>query len=139
MVDVFIVSKPQVAKVWELVAFDLERALERGAGEYSSADMRDFCERGAWQLWVAVLDGSYAAVACTSIQHYPRTRILYVHAYAGTKERAVTDEAWCHLIEFARITGCSCIQFFGRLGWSRSGVLPEGARKTHEVWTLKVE
>jgi hypothetical protein len=109
----------------------ISAALAKGGGEYRIEHIWANLAEGRAQLWT---DGN--SVCVTSVVEYPATHLLYVLVAAG--ELDSVSAMWEPIKEFAAVHGCSAVQFFGRPGWRRSGVMPDGWRHTHDVITVRV-
>lgn len=125
------VPPDRITAIWPHVADLIGAALAKGGGEYRLEHIWENLTTGAAQLWT---DGD--SVCVTSVVEYPATRLLYVLVAAG--DLGSVSDMWLPVKEFAAVHGCSAVQFFGRPGWRRSGVMPEGWRHTHDVITVRV-
>ena len=132
LADVIQVPQQHITTIWPHIADLVQAALDRGSGEYRLEHLWRALEDGEAQLWT---DGE--SVAITMPVEYPATWLLYVLVAAGAVGGVET--MWPEIQAFARERGCSAVQFFGRPGWRRSGVLPEGWRHTHDVITVRVQ
>lgn len=121
----------KITAIWPHVVDMVQAALERGSGEYRVEHLWQGLVEGSAQLWT---DGK--SIAVTMPVDYPATRLLYVLVASG--DLSGVETMWPQVEAFAREQGCSAVQFFGRPGWRRSGVLPQGWRHTHDVLTVRV-
>jgi hypothetical protein len=121
----------QLTQIWPHVVDLISAALAKGGGEYRIEHIWANLAEGRAQLWT---DGN--SVCVTSVVEYPATHLLYVLVAAG--ELDSVPAMWEPIKEFAAVHGCSAVQFFGRPGWRRSGVMPDGWRHTHDVITVRV-
>ena len=121
----------RIATVWPLVLGRIEAALKHGSGEYKPNHVFRLLADGDWQLWLGT-----DSLCCTSVNDYPARRILYVQLAAG--HRGAIADFWPSLRAFAEDRGCGAVQFFGRRGWARSGILPDGARHAMDVVTMEL-
>lgn len=122
---------PQIiTHLWpELEAF-AESAAERSSGRYTAAHIREFGEKGLWQLWLVHKPGENAVALCgTELITYPTgLKSVAIRFCAGHGR-----EEWQHLVETileqAKGQGCRLAEGAFRLGWRR--VLP-GWNHTHD-------
>lgn len=130
--EVLQIPPDHIQTVWPHVVDQVQAALERGSGEYRIEHIWRALVDGTAQLWT---DGE--SIAVTMVVEYPAARLLYVLVAAGALDGV--NNMWPVVRDFAREQGCSSVQFFGRPGWRRSGVMPEGWRHTHDVITVAVQ
>lgn len=130
--EVLQIPPDYIQTVWPHVVDQVQAALERGSGEYRIEHIWRALVDGTAQLWT---DGE--SIAVTMVVEYPAARLLYVLVAAGALDGV--NNMWPVVRDFAREQGCSSVQFFGRPGWRRSGVMPTGWRHTHDVITVAVQ
>lgn len=108
----------------------LDRALKRGGGTHTLADVGEALQRGDMQaLW------NDDACLITTIQQGPRARYLLVFAAAGTLDGLARLEA--PLRQLARDAGCDTCRALARPGLEaplRAG----GWKKTHIAMELAI-
>lgn len=123
-------------KVWPMVAPFIASALAHSAGHLRTEDVFNEIVTGHRQLWIASDDGPIRAVCVTKIASYPSTRALFVQESAGSLE--AVQSFWPHLLDFAKKWGCETVCFYGRRGWSRSGVLPPAFKHVSDFWVAEI-
>lgn len=134
-----LIRQSDVPATWPYCAPQIARALEHSAGEYTLEDVARFVRDAEWQLWALTRpDGIFGGAATTQLVRYPSTQHVIVTALGGELDREMMRDAWNAVIGFARETGSSAVQFIGRPGWRRSGILPDGWRHTADVVTVGV-
>ena len=99
--------------------------------------VRAALDEGRWRLWIVTRPGEVVGVALTEVQPREARKVLFVQAAAGMARDAV-PALWPMLRQYARNARCDAVQWAGRRGWLRSGVLPDGARFVAEVAELEV-
>lgn len=97
----------------------IQKALDRGLGEWKAGDILGFLLSRDMQLWVAVNDGQIEAAGVTQIVTYPRKKVCDAVLCGGSGvrqwfENLATVENW------ARANGCEFIRAYGRRGWVRA-------------------
>jgi hypothetical protein len=115
--DLVAIPPSEVDEIWPLA----EGFIESGCsyGEAIPDRLKDDCEDGNAQLWIAFSDKCEAA-AVTRIIETPNGRVcVYESMGADSLERmnvllAPKIEQW------AKSIGCTAIRIYGRLGWSRA-------------------
>lgn len=134
----FQVPREQVAEAWPHMLPHIRQALVQSAGEYWPEDVLENLEVGAWQGWISAHpDVGLMACAVTSVEDYPRARILFLHLAGGHQAEAVSS-LWPLVNLWAASQGCSAMRFMGRKGWARSGALPEGFRLVQDSVVIPV-
>lgn len=116
-----VVSLPpldEVARHWHLAEPIIKRATDR-SGSYQPIDLLTLAFRGQGGIWFVWLGDELVAVATTTIQQYPRNRVLQVPFIAGRFMKAWHRPLLEALEAHAREAGCSALQGFDRRGWSR--------------------
>jgi len=91
----------------------LQRALDRGQGQFTLGDIKDRVMEGELQLWHGE---GYAAV--TEVLNYPQRRVVLVHLAGG--DLAPLVEAEGDLVKFARAVEATGIEIIGRKGWVKA-------------------
>jgi hypothetical protein len=90
-------------------------------GRASVDDIIRFLYDGQMQLWLAHIDGQQVlGYVITEIKEYPRCKMLVMQYCAGDigSLEDVGDLVFETLERYAKDTGCSGIEFFGRPGWT---------------------
>lgn len=124
-VEILPVSPQHVAKVWPLVDKYVADALEYTHGAFLTEDIRDLCERGAMQLWIATRDDDVLAGVISEITNFPRMRVVAVPFIGGKDLRSwfrkmlFTIEAW------SKEMGCVGMMGGARRGWGKLAKMDE--------------
>lgn len=118
-VEVSAVPLEALDVVWEDCARLLEPAIARSGGQYTREIVQDLLARRELAMWVATDAESPMAAWTSRIVAYPNSRALVIDLLGGTR----MDE-WLSLLmrvmqRYARDTGCSHMEAFGRDGWER--------------------
>lgn len=84
-------------------------------------DLLGFLFSGKMQLWVVYnpVDMEIHGYLITENKEYPRKKMLVIHYCAGNFGSLENSEQDVHekIEQFAKYSGCSGIEFFGRPGW----------------------
>lgn len=123
-----LVPTEHVGEFWPTAQPFIEKALEANPGYYRMVDVLDKILHEMEALW-AVLDDDGTCQACftTTINQYPLCRRLTVHHVGGDYLDEWQDDCWEILASYAKDTGCSGIDAYGRDGW-RSRARMRGVR-----------
>lgn len=121
----------QVARTCAAVPDLLEKACAYSGGRFTPESVRQACEAGKWQLWLAFDyeaakkdPGNFGkhvdVVTVTSLSQYPTgLKIAEILLIAGRGK----SEEWLHNIDnlkdWAAAEDCDRLQFIGRQGWRR--------------------
>ncbi len=105
-----------VAGIWNEVGPMINRAVERGDGNYFLEDVFSLLLENRAQLWVAVEeDETIHAAMVTQISVFPRKRILTVLYLAGKHRKF-----WIHFMDsielWAKNQGCVGVEAYARVG-----------------------
>ena len=131
-----LVPADEADAVWDHAAPLLREALARGR-DYDIADAWARVTAGMWGLWIVARRGEMVGACLTEIVRYPTRRVLWIVA-AGGAMRDAAAALWPLLRACAEQHECAAVQWQGRRGWGRSGVLPEGWRHVADVMEVEV-
>jgi hypothetical protein len=126
-------SLDEVAERWSVIAPLLVRATRR-TGCYEPIDLLRMAMTGTAAIWLAEVGGNIEAVLVTTLQPYPRRRVLEVMFGGGSNMRAWLKPAIETIEAHARQLGCTQIACVGRPGWARAWT---GAHLTGDVIIAK--
>lgn len=106
------------ANIWPLVKPMIEKACQRNNGRYDADNVKEWLDKGAWQLWIAKDGEKIKALCLTEIAIYPKMKVLRVNMVTGYDR-----QEWQHaknLIEYwGKEMGCQKIESIARKGWGR--------------------
>lgn len=109
------VNQRQIIPLWPKIKPLVEKALDRGFGEWEAGDILGFLLSRDMQLWAA---DDLSAVAVTQITVYPRVKVCDVLLVGGS---GLAEWKNTKVIEnWAREYGCSLMRAMGRRGWARA-------------------
>ena len=118
--ELLVIPAQFVHKHWHLAAPLLQKAIDKGDGEFLLHDLQSACSRGDQQLLLIMVSGK-CVCAFTVIQYnFPRHRQMYM-SYIGGKQ---TSEGWEQFKEWTlnqgcdRISGSETSEFIARL-WKK--------------------
>lgn len=118
---VYTVPREYLNAVWPHVREHLSRAAEYTYGRYTDEDIYGMlATRDDLQLW-AVADEQlkcYGAVV-TGYTIYPRKMALTMHFCGGYKLELWKDMMLACIRDWAKQTGCTCLELSGRRGWEK--------------------
>ncbi len=115
----FITRPDEVEVFWPLVVDHLKKAVPHSEGEMEPEDMLPELIKGEMQLWFSVEDRTVTAAMVTQIIPYPRKKVLRILSIGG-EGMARWMKHFPMVEEFAKQTGCSSIEAWGRKGWLRA-------------------
>ena len=103
--ELLVVPAQLVHKYWHLAGDLLQKAIDKGDGEFLLNDLQSACSRGEQQLLLIMVDGK-CVCAFTVIQYnFPRHRQMYM-SYIGGKQ---TKEGWEQFKQWTLNQGCDRI------------------------------
>ena len=115
----FIARPNEVEVFWPLVVDHLKKAVPHSEGEIEPEDMLPELVKGEMQLWFSVEDRNVTAAMVTQIIPYPRKKVLRILSIGG-EGMARWMKHFPMVETFAKQTGCSSIEAWGRKGWLRA-------------------
>lgn len=110
----------EVECVWPIVEPMIQKALDRGRGEYLTEDIKGYLLDRKMQLWAAINDGEIKAVCLTEICIFPRLKVCRLVLAGGSDMRHWIKDGVATLKLWAIAQGCEEIRGGGRVGWSRA-------------------
>lgn len=117
----FLLTPPQILKLWPLLEPKIEAALHHSIGEYTSFDICLMALSEQVQVWLTQdEDGKIVTVIVTRFIPSARSKSLQIMLCAG--EIPNWEEWTSHhktLETFAKKHGCNSLQVWGRRGWER--------------------
>lgn len=114
------VHPDELDKYWELAAPLIDKALKRNDYRYKLGNIEAAIKNGAMFLWVAEDTETLSrAAAVTNIIHYPDRSALVILYCGGENHRDWVD-CLKYIIDYAKGSGCSEIEIYGRKGWVRA-------------------
>lgn len=125
MVEVYAVDPRHVAGIWPAVEKYVADSLEFAQGCFLPEDIKEFCERGAMQMWIATRGDTVLCACISEITNYPRKRVVAVPFIGGKDMRSwfrkmlYTIEAW------SKEMGCVGLQGGARRGWGKMAKMDE--------------
>ena len=108
----------RVTGYWPHVREFIWPAFERFPGEVDEAGLLERLLTGDAQLWVVWDDGLLGG-AITSITNYAEFKAVRLVALGGERFEDWREEMDRLLDKFCEVHGCSRIEFYGRIGWSK--------------------
>jgi hypothetical protein len=103
--ELLVIPAQFVHKHWHLAAPLLQKAIDKGDGEFFLNDLQAACSRGEQQLLLIMVDGK-CVCAFTVIQYnFPRHRQMYMSYVGGSQ----TKEGWEQFKEWTFNQGCDRI------------------------------
>lgn len=124
------VGPEQLPRVWPEIRSMIADACARSGGRFETQHVRDFFERGLWQLWLSYDQRDVCALCATEVRRYPTgLQTLVIHIGTG---RGLQFMAACmdELLAAAKLNGCTKAEGEFRMGWRRALT---GWTHTHDV------
>tara|TARA_B100000767_G_scaffold259083_1_gene268475 strand:- start:366 stop:791 length:426 start_codon:yes stop_codon:yes gene_type:complete len=98
-----IIVPPQfVHKYWSLAGPLLQKAIDKGNGEFELNDLRYVCSRGEQQLLLIMVDDQCVCAFTTIQYNFPRYRSMYISYIGGSQ----TTEGWADFLTWTKNQGC---------------------------------
>ena len=110
------IASSRIDSVW----CDFEDILQRTLlhGDYKLENIRQLCENGQMQLWVAYYNGLPEAASVTQIIEHPQQTVCEIVLMAGKNIRALLP--YLKIIEqWAYSKGARVLRIQGRKGWNK--------------------
>jgi len=133
-----LVPKEHVQRVWGSIEQFAERCAKYTYGRFKADDILHELLTKDQQLWIAFDDKDIHAFWVTEVVQYPQTKILVMHFTGGNRIEEWQTIGLKHLQQFARATGCTKIESYGRPGWEKVWK-NEGYKKRFVLYELTVE
>ena len=92
--ELTLIAAPNATTVWPLVKDFLQKAIDKGTGEFTLEQLAEMIQQERMQLWVADQNRRIEAVAVTEFVLYPSTSRLRV-VLVGGQEMV----RWAHLLD----------------------------------------
>lgn len=126
-----------VARETELTPM-IQEALETGQGERGFNDYVQLLIQGEAQVWLVEAEDNILAVCMTKFIQYPNYKSLHVVALTGDGWYEWGPSAHETLEVFAKETGCSKIEIWGRKGWERALKLIPQYSHAYSVFSMEI-
>lgn len=110
-----------IEAIWPQIENYLKGAADYTYGRFTVDDIKNSLMGKTQQLWVAMDDTDnkvYGAVV-TEIMIYPQMHTLIMHFTGGVELPKWKPDMLKLLQRFAKENGCSVIESYGRMGWSK--------------------
>ena len=133
-----LVPKEHVQRVWGSIEQFAEGCAKYTYGRFKAVDILHELLTKDQQLWIAFDDKDIYAFWVTEVVQYPQTKILVMHFTGGNRIEEWQTIGLKQLQQFARDTGCTKIESYGRPGWEKVWK-NEGYKKRFVFYELPVE
>jgi len=133
-----LVPREHVQRVWGSIEQFAERCAKYTYGRFKAVDILHELLTKDQQLWIAFDDKDIHAFWVTEVVQYPQTKILVMHFTGGNRIEEWQTIGLKQLQQFARDTGCTKIESYGRPGWEKVWK-NEGYKKRFVFYELPVE
>jgi len=110
----------QVPKIWTIAGPMLGKAAETTGPRFSEMDIFDHIMDGALALWVVIIDDTIVAALTTRIVAYNKCKALSIDWVGGSRMREWFDQTLDTMEKYARESGCSRLEGYGRKAWGRT-------------------
>tara|TARA_R100000900_G_scaffold102223_1_gene79203 strand:- start:101 stop:514 length:414 start_codon:yes stop_codon:yes gene_type:complete len=114
-----LVPKEHIPVVWDNIKEYAAGCAKYTFGRFTAEDMLEGLLTKDQQLWIAFDNVSIHAFWVTEVITYPQIKTLVMHFVGGKNIKAWGNIGLKQLQEFARDTGCSKIESYGRPGWEK--------------------
>ena len=124
----------KVVDAWQNILPYIERALERGNGDFTPEYIMGRVVDGDYQLWAGIDTGDIQFVAVTRLEYFESSEktVCLVMWLAGKNMTDWFEQVTAEIESWAITRGCNELRIIGRPGWERVGK-QEGFRKTHTI------
>ena len=114
-----LVLREHIPVVWDSIKEYAEGCAKYTFGRFTADDMLEGLLTKDQQLWIAFDDDGIYAFWVTEVSEYPQKRALLMHFVGGKNIKAWGKIGLKQLQKFARDTGCTTIESYGRPGWEK--------------------
>jgi len=111
-----LVPREHVKEVWSSIEKFAEGCAKYTYGRYTANDILDELLTKDQQLWTAFDEDGIHAFWVTEVIEYPQTKVLVMHFTGGNRIEEWQTIGLKQLQSFARDTGCTKIESYGRPG-----------------------
>ena len=133
-----LVPREHVKEVWSSIEKFAEGCAKYTYGRYTANNILDELLTKDQQLWTAFDEDGIHAFWVTEVIEYPQTKVLVMHFTGGNRIEEWQTIGLKQLQSFARDTGCTKIESYGRPGWEKVWK-HEGYKKRFVFYELPVE
>lgn len=113
------VPKQVIDVIWEDVKAVLDPAVKTAKNKLSIKDVRDYIEKGIYELWVVMDNTKIVAAMTTRVIEYPERKALAMDFIGGSRMKEWLPEAQRTLEKFAKDNNCLHLEGYGRKAWKR--------------------
>ena len=124
--------------MWPVVRPYLARAVPFSKGRFEPDDFLKKILTHEWQLWIIFDQNGIFAAATTSVQDYPRRRVLVCQMCGGERMGEWLSPFHKILQAFGRDCNCDGLELIGRKGWKR-WLEPIGFEETFTIFTQDIK
>ena len=114
-----LVPREHIPVVWDSIKGFAERCAKYTFGRFTAEDMLEGLLTKDQQLWIAFDDEGIHGFCVTEVLIYPQTKTLVLHFTGGKDFDEWLPDGYPKLQQFAKDTGCSKIESYGRPGWEK--------------------
>jgi hypothetical protein len=133
-----LVPREHIPVVWDSIKGFAEGCAKYTYGRFTADDILDELLTKDQQLWTAFDKDGIHAFWVTEVIKYPQTKVLVMHFTGGNRIEEWQTIGLKQLRKFARDTGCTKIESYGRPGWEKVWK-HEGYKKRFVFYELPVE
>ena len=115
-----LVPKEHTHVVWDSIKKYADKCSKYTYGRYTANDMLEgLLKNKNQQLWIAFDDKDIHGFWITEVLEYPQTKTLALHFMGGVDFYEWLSDGFPKLQKFARETGCSKMEAYGRPGFEK--------------------
>ena len=114
-----LVPREHIPVVWDSIKGFAERCAKYTFGRFTAEDMLEGLLTKDQQLWIAFDGEGIHGFWVTEVLIYPQTKTLVLHFTGGKDFDEWLPDGYPKLQQFAKDTGCSKIESYGRPGWEK--------------------
>ena len=119
--DVSYIPPTSVLDIYDTVEKYFDKSALWSRGRASANDILGFILKSHMQLWLVYDAETYRSYGfvITEIRQYPQCKMLVIQYCSGESNhmKHVEEKMYAVLDEFARVSNCAGIEFYGRPGW----------------------
>lgn len=118
-VVIFVVRDSNIDQWWDKALPFVNKALEKGQGQYDAEDVRSMIEEGFGVMILAYIDGDIVAAMVSILDEFPLIRQMTILLMGGDNSDEWFDETMKAFAEIASEQQADVITVHGRRGWVR--------------------
>ena len=119
MIEFSMVPAEYVDTCWHKIEQYAKKAADKTEGRFTLENLYEMTKEENQHLWVAYDVDDFKGFVLTSINSYPKRKILSMNFCGGKEYKTWKRAMFDTLKSFAKDIGCDSLEAYGRPGWSK--------------------